>query len=61
MNVEIIHAAVIEIPYACNAHAIAIDYDARHNRNIRPPGPIVRGRNKYPPHNYTEAQREEYQ
>ena len=39
MNVEIIQAAVVEIPYACNA-GTAIDHDARHNRNIRPPGPI---------------------
>ncbi len=46
---EVIARAVVEVPYAGDAHPIAIDEGARHNRDVGPPVAVVRRQDQRPP------------
>src|SRR6516162_923417 len=54
---EIVAGAVCEIADARDANAVAVDERARHHRHFWPPGPIMRWRNKYPPRDHAEIER----
>src|SRR5262249_25261739 len=49
MHREIVPTAVVEIAHAGYADAVAVDESSWHQRDFRPPVPIVRGSDREPP------------
>ena len=45
---EIVAAAIVEVAHACDAHAVAVDGHARHDRHFRPPFAVVGGLDRRP-------------